>query len=289
MMQSTGQLAVIATPIGNLGDLSPRAAKMLQRADILACEDTRITRKLLALTGLHTSAKFMPYHDHNGKVMRPKLLAAMSSGNLVALVSDAGTPLVSDPGYKLVAACHDAGINVITIPGPSAVLAALSAAGLPSDRFLFAGFVPNSQKAASTAFREFTTLPITTIWFESPRRLAATLQLMYDEFGNRLAVVARELTKLHETFHRDSLQLLTDFYSKSVAPKGEIVILVSGANKLKNEFDKIKLISMLREEMQATSLRDAVQTVTQISGQPRKKIYSMAIDLNNGHERKIDI
>ena len=285
-MQSTGQLAVIATPIGNLGDLSPRAARMLQNADILACEDTRVTRKLLSLTGLRTSAKFMAYHDHNGKLMRPKLLAAMSAGNLVALVSDAGTPLVSDPGYKLVAACHDAGIDVITIPGPSAVLAALSAAGLPSNRFLFAGFVPNSQKAASRAFREFTALPITTIWFESPRRLGATLQLMYEEFGDRLAVVARELTKLHESFHRDSLKLLKNFYAKSVAPKGEIVILISGANERINEFDQIKLISMLREEMQATSLRDAVQTVSQVSGQPRQKIYSLAIDINNECKKK---
>ena len=286
MMQSNGQLAVIATPIGNLGDLSPRAAEMLQNADILACEDTRVTRKLLSLTGLRTSAKFMPYHDHNGKLMRPKLLAAMSAGNLVALVSDAGTPLVSDPGYKLVAACHDAGIDVTTIPGPSAVLAALSAAGLPSNRFLFGGFVPNSQKAASTAFREFTSLPITTVWFESPRRLGTTLQLMYEEFGDRLAVVARELTKLHENFHRDSLKLLKNYYTKSIAPKGEIVILISGANELSNEFDEMKLVSMLREEMRATSLRDAVQTVTQVSGQPRKKIYSMAIDLNNKSKKE---
>ncbi len=286
MAQSTGQLAVIATPIGNLGDLSPRAAQMLQNADILACEDTRVTRKLLSLKGLRTSAKFIPYHDHNGKLMRPKLLAAMSAGNLVALVSDAGTPLVSDPGYKLVAACHDAGIDVITIPGPSAVLAALSAAGLPSNRFLFAGFVPSGQKAASTAFREFTTLPITTIWFESPRRLGSTLQLMYEEFGDRLAVVARELTKLHENFHRDSLKSLKNFYAKSVTPKGEIVILISGANERNDEFDKIKLTSMLREEMQANSLRDAVQTVTQVSGQPRKKIYSIAIDLNSEYKKK---
>ncbi len=286
MMQSTGQLAVIATPIGNLGDLSPRAAEMLQSADILACEDTRVTRKLLALTGLKTPAKFVPYHDHNGKLMRPKLLAAMDAGKLVALVSDAGTPLVSDPGYKLVAACHDAGIDVITIPGPSAVLAALSASGLPSNRFLFAGFVPNSQKAASTAFNEFTDLPVTTIWFESPRKLGATLQLMYDTFGDRLAVVARELTKLHENFHRDSLKFLASFYTKSIPPKGEIVILVGGAKERSDEFNNAKLKSMLREEMQATSLRDAVQTVTQISGQSRKKIYSMAINLNNGCKKK---
>jgi len=286
MMQSSGQLAVIATPIGNLGDLSPRAAEMLQSADILACEDTRITRKLLALTGLRTSAKFMPYHDHNGKTMRPKLVAAMKAGNLVALVSDAGTPLVSDPGYKLIAACYDADIKVTAVPGPSAVLAALSAAGLPSNQFLFAGFVPKSRKAASTAFREFNALAVTTIWFESPRRLGTTLQLMYNDFGDRLAVVAREITKLHESFHRDSLKKLSNFYTRSDAPKGEIVILISGATKCNDAFDEIKLVSMLTEELQKNSLRDAVHTVTQISGKSRKVIYSLAISLDRADKSK---
>lgn len=280
MTQSRGQLAVIATPIGNLGDLSPRAAEWLQKADILACEDTRMTRKLLTLTGLRTSAKFMPYHDHNGKTMRPKLIDAMASGKLVALVSDAGTPLVSDPGYKLVAACHDADIPVTAIPGPSAVLASLAAAGLPSDRFLFAGFVPHGQKAARTAFTEFADLNVTSIWFESPRRLGATLQIMIEIFGDRMAVVARELTKLHENFHRDTLESLAEFYAQAMPPKGEIVILVSGVIKDEEEFDAATLTAMLRAEMQATSLRDAVQTVTQISGQPRKMIYSLAIDLD---------
>ena len=280
MTQSAGQLAVIATPIGNLGDLSPRAAEWLQKADILACEDTRMTRKLLALTGLRTAAKFMPYHDHNGKTMRPKLLDALANGKMVALVSDAGTPLVSDPGYKLVAACHDAGITVTAIPGPSAVLASLAAAGLPSDRFLFAGFVPHGQKATTTTFREFASLAVTSIWFESPRRLGATLQIMHDEFGDRLAVVARELTKLHENFHRDTLAQLAAFYGQTPPPKGEIVILVSGVTASDDTFDTAKLTAMLRAEMQATSLRDAVQTVTQISGQPRKMVYSLAIDLD---------
>ena len=280
MTQSAGQLVVIATPIGNLGDLSPRAAEWLQKADILACEDTRMTRKLLALTGLCTTAKFVPYHDHNGKTMRPKLLEALQSGKKIALVSDAGTPLVSDPGYKLVAACHDAGISVTAIPGPSAVLAGLAAAGLPSDRFLFAGFVPHGQKAAITAFREFANLSVTSIWFESPRRLGASLQIMHEVFGERLAVIARELTKLHESYHRDTLALLAEFYQKAPPPKGEIVILVSGMTASDDTFDTAKLTAMLREEMQATSLRDAVQTVSQISGQSRKIIYSLAIDLD---------
>lgn len=239
-----------------------------------------MTRKLLALTGLRTTAKFVPYHDHNGKTMRPKLLEALQSGKKIALVSDAGTPLVSDPGYKLVAACHDAGISVTAIPGPSAVLAGLAAAGLPSDRFLFAGFVPHGQKAAITAFREFANLSVTSIWFESPRRLGASLQIMHEVFGERLAVIARELTKLHESYHRDTLALLAEFYQKAPPPKGEIVILVSGMTASDDTFDTAKLTAMLREEMQATSLRDAVQTVSQISGQSRKIIYSLAIDLD---------
>ena len=285
MTQSAGQLVVIATPIGNLGDLSPRAAKWLQKADILACEDTRMTRKLLTLTGLRTAAKFMPYHDYNGQTMRPKLLEALQNGKIVALVSDAGTPLVSDPGYKLVAACHNAGILVTAIPGPSAVLAGLAAAGLPSDRFLFAGFVPPSQKAAEAAFREFANLNVTSIWFDSPRRLGASLQIMHELFGDRLAVVARELTKLHETYHRDTLALLAKFYQQAAPPKGEIVILVSGMAASDDTFDITKLNAMLREEMQATSLRDAVQTVSQISGKSRKIIYSLAIDLNRENDR----
>lgn len=239
-----------------------------------------MTRKLLSLTGLRTAAKFFPYHDHNGKIMRPKLLDALQNGKLIALVSDAGTPLISDPGYKLVAACHNAGISVTAIPGPSAVLAGLAAAGLPSDRFLFAGFIPHSQKAAKAAFREFANISVTSIWFDSPRRLGASLRSMHEIFGDRLAVVARELTKLHESYHRDSLALLADFYYQNAPPKGEVVILVSGREASDNTFDTFKLTAMLREEMRATSLRDAVQAVSQISGQSRKIIYSLAIDLD---------
>ena len=279
MKQCSGQLAVISTPIGNLGDLSPRAAEILQTANILACEDTRMTRKLLALKGLQTSAKFLPYHDYNGRSMRPRLLTAMTAGNLVALVSDAGTPLVSDPGYKLVAACHDANIRVTSIPGPSAVLAGLAAAGLPSDRFFFAGFVPNNRNSAKNTLLEFSKLQITSIWFESPRQLGETLQLMYEVFGDRLAVVARELTKLHKDFHRDKLKVLSDFYKESKIPKGEIVILVSGASAKQDKFDTEKLSSILIEEMRTNSIRDAVQNVTEISGESRRKIYSLAIDL----------
>ena len=279
MAVQAGKLVVVATPIGNLGDLSPRATDALATADILACEDTRMTRKLLSLCGIKTNAILLPYHDHNGHQMRPRLLAALADGKAVALVSDAGTPLVSDPGYKLVTACHDAGVTVAAIPGPSAVLAGLAIAGLPSDRFLFAGFVPASPSAAAATFREFADLAVTSIWFDTPKRLAKTLTLMHEIFGDRLAVVARELTKLYEGYQRDDLGTLADHYAATSGLKGEIVILVSGAPHDIRRFDDAELSIMLGEELRDKSLRDAVKAVTDITGQPRKRVYGLAIDL----------
>ena len=280
MTVKPGQLSVVSTPIGNLGDLSPRAAEAMEKANILACEDTRMARKLLALSGRQTMAKFMPYHDHNGHSMRPKILRAMANGLNVVLVSDAGTPLVSDPGYKLVAAAHEQGFCVTAIPGPSAVLAGLACAGLPSDRFLFAGFVPHGSNAARKAFSEFATLPVTSIWFETPRRLAASLSVMAEIFGSRLAVVARELTKLHEELQRAPLDELAGLYSQQNPPRGEVIILIEGASQKATIFDDTMLKNMLAEELQNSSLRDAVKNVTELSGQPRRKIYQMAIELD---------
>ena len=280
MAAKSGQLAVVSTPIGNLGDLSPRAAEAMEQADILACEDTRMTRKLLALSGRQTEAKFLPYHDHNGRSMRPKILDALANGLNVVLVSDAGTPLVSDPGYKLVAAAHELGFRVNPIPGPSAVLAGLACAGLPSDRFLFAGFVPHGNSAARKAFEEFATLSVTSIWFESPRRLVASLSLMAEVFGSRLAVVARELTKLHEELQRAPLDELASLYSHQISPRGELVILVEGVNQTTVIVDDSVLQNMLTDELQNSSLRDAVRAVAELSGQPRRKIYQLAIELD---------
>lgn len=278
----TGYLAVVATPIGNLGDFSERAAQTLEDADIIACEDTRMTKKLIALTGRNPKASLVPYHDHNGATMRPKLLSQIADGKKVALVSDAGTPLISDPGYKLVAACHEQKLRVFSIPGPSAPLAALAAAGLPSDRFLFAGFIPSNVNAAKTALAEFSALPVTTIWFETPKRLVRTLELMTMIFGPRLAVVARELTKLHEEIRRAPLpELLQDFKDRE-SIKGELVILVEGASTAPRSFDDIELGMMLREELGAQSLRDAVQSVTDMTGLPRKRVYKIALDINKG-------
>ena len=204
----------------------------------------------------------------------------MADGLNVALVSDAGTPLVSDPGYKLVAAAHERGFHVTAIPGPSAVLAALACAGLPSDRFLFAGFIPHGSNAARKAFSEFATISVTSIWFESPRRLAASLSLMAEVFGSRLAVVARELTKLHEELKRAPLDELAGLHAHQDPPRGEVVILVEGASQTTTIFDDKILKTMLAEELQNSSLRDSVKTVTELSGQPRRKIYQLAIELD---------
>lgn len=276
----SGYLAVVATPIGNLGDFSERAAQTLEAVDIIACEDTRMTRKLIALSGRNPTAKLVPYHDHNGATMRPKLLAEIAKGKKVALVSDAGTPLVSDPGYKLVAACHDQQLRVFPVPGASAPLAALAAAGLPSNRFLFAGFVPSQSKAAETALREFVDLPVTTIWFDTPKRLVRTLNMMAEIFGPRLGVVARELTKLHEDIERAPLPELAETYNKRDSIKGEIVILVEGASTAPRDFDDIEIGMMLREELGTQSLRDAVQSITDMTGLPRKRIYKIALDIS---------
>jgi 16S rRNA (cytidine1402-2'-O)-methyltransferase len=277
----SGYLAAVATPIGNLGDFSKRAAETLEAADIIACEDTRMTRKLMALLGQNPKADLVPYHDHNGATMRPKLLDAIANGKKVALVSDAGTPLISDPGYKLVAECHDRNLRVFSVPGASAPLSALAAAGLPSDRFLFGGFVPSAANAANASLREFSALPVTTIWFETPKRLIRTLELMLDIFGPRLAVVARELTKLHEEIERAPLDDMVKTFKRRDSIKGEIVILVEGASTVPQAFDDIELALMLREELGDATLRDAVQTVTDITGLPRKRVYKIALDITN--------
>lgn len=277
----SGRLVIVSTPIGNLGDFSERAALALEHADIIACEDTRMTRKLLALTARTTKAKLVPYHDHNGATMRPRLLADIGDGKIVALVSDAGTPLISDPGYKLVASCHDHNFTVTAVPGPSAPLTALSISGLPSDKFLFAGFLPSTAKAASAAITEIHDLPVTTIWFESPRRLLRSLTLMADILGPRLGVVARELTKLHEDVCRAPLPDLVTMFSQRDVVKGELVILVEGKSKDDASFDAADLTIMLKAELQSQSLRDAVKSVVENTGLPRRDIYKLALQITD--------
>lgn len=272
-------LKIVSTPIGNLGDLSPRAAEALQQVDIIACEDTRTTRKLITLCSLDIRAKLVAYHDHNGHEMRPRLLSSMQAGKQVALVSDAGTPLISDPGYKLVAACHKQGITVTAIPGPAAPLMALTISGLPTDRFTFQGFVPQKQTAARAQITESASLTMTQIWFETPRRLAKTLALMADIYGDRLAVITRELTKLHETVEHDSLHSLAQKYAELDPPKGELVLLVNGADKSAQDYDEAGVHALLTEILTRSSVKDAAREAEALTGWPRRDLYQMALQI----------
>jgi len=273
-------LMIISTPIGNLGDITHRATQMLEQADIIACEDTRQTRKLLSLLGISTSAKLWAYHDHNGARMRPKLIDALKTDKRVALVSDAGTPLISDPGYKLVTACHENGVSVTAAPGPTAPVMALTLSGLPSDRFTFQGFVPSKEKAAKQAIKESKPLMMTQIWFETPKRLAATLHVMAEIYGNRYCVIARELTKMHETLYRGMLTELTKQFEDTHLLKGELVLVVQGANKHTTQINIKEVEKLLRERLQTMSLRDAVQEMEGLSSLPRKKIYDLALSIS---------
>ena len=215
----------MATPIGNARDITLRAIDVLAGAEILAAEDTRNTRKLLDILGIRREGgRIVPYHDHNGAQQRPRLLAALAEGRSVALVSDAGTPLVADPGYRLATEAIAAGHAVTAVPGASAVLAALSVAGLPSDRFLFAGFLPPRQAARRRALEALAAVPATLVFYESPRRLAASLADMAAVLGDRPAAVCRELTKRFEEVRRGGLATLAAGYATGPAPKGEVVV-----------------------------------------------------------------
>jgi 16S rRNA (cytidine1402-2'-O)-methyltransferase len=267
-------LYVVATPIGNLGDITLRALEVLAGVDLIACEDTRVTRKLLDRYGI--TVPLTPYHDHNAAVARPRLLDRLVNGAAVALVSDAGTPLVSDPGYKLVRDARDAGHAVIPIPGSSAVLAALAAAGLPTDRFFFEGFLPAKQGARRTRIAELAGIPATLVLFESGPRLAEALADLAAGLGAREAAVCRELTKLHEEVRRADLASLARDYGDADAPRGEIVLVVAPPLDAPA---KVDVAAMLREALGHASLKDAVAEVAAASGVPRREVYQQALSL----------
>ena len=218
-----GTLYVVATPIGNLADITQRAIKILKDVELIACEDTRHTRKLLQHFGINT--RTTSYHEHNENQRGDELLDLLKQGSDIAVVSDAGTPAISDPGFRLVRSAIENEITVVPVPGPSALITALVAAGLPTDEFFFAGFLPARASARQTRLRELASVPGTLIFYEAPHRLAATLKDAYETLGEREAVVARELTKLHEEVRRGRLSDLVEHYSQ-VEPRGEIVLLI---------------------------------------------------------------
>jgi 16S rRNA (cytidine1402-2'-O)-methyltransferase len=224
----TGTLYIVSTPIGNLEDITPRALGILRKADVIACEDTRHTGKLLNHFGIET--RTISYHEHNEIARTEELCAVLTAGKNVALVSDAGTPLISDPGYRLVSAATEKGTPVVVIPGVSAFVAALSGSGLPSDQFLFAGFLPARASARRAKLEELAGLQVTLIFYEAPHRITATLRDAQAVMGNRRAVVARELTKLHEEFLRGTLEKLSDAFADSSKARGEMVLIIEGAS-----------------------------------------------------------
>ena len=269
---------MVATPIGNIRDVTLRALDVLASADILACEDTRVTAKLTRVYGI-SAAQTFPYHEHNAEKMRPKLLGRLREGASVALVSDAGTPLISDPGYKLVREALAEGIPVHAIPGPSAGIAALVSAGLPTDRFLFAGFLPPRRGARIRVLKELSSVPASLVFYESARRLAASLGDMAEALGPREAAVARELTKLHEEVRRGPLDSLAGHYDAAGPPKGEVVVVVAppGPGSAPADLD-----SMLRDALRHMSLRDAVAVVSDAAGVPRREVYGRALAIVGG-------
>ena len=272
-------LYVVATPIGNLNDITLRALTMLRGADVIACEDTRVTARLAARHGI--AAPRLPYHEHNAEHMRPKLLARLKAGEVVALVSDAGTPLVSDPGFKLVRAALAEGIPVTTLPGPSAPLAALVLSGLPSDRFLFAGFLPVKQGARRRALQDLAAVPATLLFFETAPRLAASLDDMAAVLGDRPAAVARELTKLHEEVRRGGLAALADHYREAGPPRGEVVVVVAPPPEAPATAAET-LDEQLGQALARMSIKDASVAVAAATGLPRRTVYARALALAGG-------
>ena len=270
-------LYLVATPIGNLGDVTLRALEVLAGVDVIACEDTRITRKLTERYGIATP--LTPYHEHNAAEVRPKLLARLADGQAVALVSDAGTPLISDPGYKLVRAASEAGHTVTAIPGASAVLAGLSVAGLPTDRFFFEGFLPAKQAARQKRVVALTGIPSTVVLFESGLRIAATLADLAAAFGPRLAAICRELTKVHEEVKRGDLEALAQEYAGDAEKRGEFVIVVAPPTEQQEAAD---LDGLLRRAFTRVSVRDAVAEVALVTGRPRREVYRRALALSQG-------
>jgi 16S rRNA (cytidine1402-2'-O)-methyltransferase len=270
-------LYIVATPIGNLGDITIRALATLAAADLIACQDTRVTAKLTRHYGL--DARLTAYHEHNAARQRPKLLAALAEGKAVALVSDAGTPLISDPGYRLVVEVSEAGHAVFPIPGASAVLSALVAAGLPTDSFLFAGFLPPREVARRKRLTALSTIPATLVFFESPQRVAASLADMAATLDDRHAAVARELTKAFETVRRGSLVDLAAEFAGEPTPKGEIVIVVGPPGEHVTSAEDAD--RLLAELLTSRSVRAAAEEAAALTGLSRRELYQRALALKD--------
>lgn len=272
-------LYLVATPIGNLGDITLRALDTLRGCDTILCEDTRVTRKLLSAYDIRKPV--LSYHDHSDNTKRERITALLREGKALALVSDAGMPLISDPGYKLVRACVEEGIYVTSLPGANAPLTALQLSGLPSDRFCFLGFLPAKSGARKAVLEEWGDADATLVFFESASRLTATLKAMGEILGQRSIAVVRELSKLFEEVRRGNAAELVSFYEESGAPKGEIV-LVAGppeAGRTEKKVGDKEIESRLRGLLKTLKTKEAAAIVAEEAGIPRKQAYALALRL----------
>ncbi len=267
-------LYIVATPIGNLGDLSPRAADILSRADLIAAEDTRVTAKLLRHIG--AERPMIPYHDHNADRVRPGLVARLA-GEAIALVSDAGTPMISDPGFKLVRDARAAGANIVTLPGPCAAVAALTLAGLPTDRFLFLGFLPSKEKARADAIAEVAAIRASLVFYESGPRLGSALAALAAGLGEREGAVAREISKRFEECVTGTLGDLAARYAEET-PKGEIVVVVGPPDEAVKP-EVTDLDALLREALERLPVAKAAKEVAATTGLDRHDLYARALEL----------
>ena len=269
-------LYLVATPIGNLGDITLRALETLAGVDIIACEDTRITRRLTERYAI--AGELKPYHEHNAALARPKLLERLAQGASIALVSDAGTPLISDPGFKLVREVCAAGHRVVALPGPSSILAALSVAALPTDRFFFEGFLPPKETARRARLAELARIDATLVMFESGSRVQATLADLARVMAGREAAICREMTKMHEEISRAQVSELARSAAQLEA-RGEFVLVVGPPAADTQAMTGDALDELLRNRLARDSLKDAVAHAVEASGRPRREIYARALEL----------
>ncbi len=266
-------LYVVATPIGNLGDITLRAIECLKSVDMIACEDTRVTSKLLSSYGITTPT--LSYHDHSDEKKEAEILALLSDGKRVALVSDAGTPLISDPGFRLVRAAADRGFHVSFLPGASSVMAALVLSAIPCERFFFAGFLPAKEQARKHELQALKAVPSSLVFFESARRLQDTLAAMHEVLGNRQAAVVREITKLFEEARRGTLSELLAHYASAGEPKGEVVLVV--APPLEETVSDELIAAQIAALLPTHGIKETSALIAQMTGRSKKEIYALAL------------
>lgn len=271
-------LYIISTPIGNLQDISPRAVSVLNEASIIACEDSRVSKKLFSLLGISLNKKFIAYEDHCEEQKAQYIIGLIEQGNAVALISDAGSPLISDPGYKLVRLCREQDVYVTAVPGACAVITALQLSGLPTNRFMFAGFIPNKDKARADLFTELKDINTTLIFYETAPRLIKTLTQAAEIFGPREIAVARELTKMYEEVIGGSFDKVISHYEQNT-PKGEFVLMICPPAEKDDSILDIREI--LQKRLQETSLKTAVKEITEKYKLNKNEVYALALELKN--------